>query len=849
MAKRKQGVLRRTLVGVGMCAVALPLTLADSSPANADATSTVAFYSMDEAVGSAVLVDSSVNHINGTIGTDVLAGISFNGATGHRFADVNPVLPPANIQHLDRVNHDPRLNPDDADFAVTVRYRTTKSFGNIVQKGQNTTVGGYFKFEAPTGKVTCLFKGSTGLQRSLISPTVLNDGNWHTVRCERLSTGVTMTVDGAATGTLAGPTGVIANDKVLSIGGKSTCDQIVVTCDYFVGDIDYIRFEKGSGGPANVPPTATFSSNCTGFICTFSAAASTDSDGAIQTYAWNFGDGTSQVATSDAVNTAHTYAGAGTFSVTVTVTDDRGANASFAAPVTTAPVPEVISFVGQATANANWITHAVTVPAAVQAGDGLVLFFSENTHSAITDPVGWQTLGSIDGGYATTRVWRKVAAAGDAGTVVQVGVATQSKGSLTLVAYRGTSTVDPVSAFASRTDSTSSVTRVTPFATSAIGQSWALSYWMHGDSATSTLVAPPGAAVRAMGTQTGGGRVTTLVADSSASIPLGSFGGLVATAAATGFTTTSFTIILSPAVAPPANQPPTAAFTSGCVALQCTFSGAASTDVDGTVTSYNWGFGDGTFSAGVTLTHDYAAFGTYPVTLVVTDDDAAVGSVVVNVIVAPPVIDVISFVGQSMANANSTFISTVVPAAVLPGDGLLMFISENTTATISDPTGVTGWTLLDTVNGGTTTTRVWRKVAGVGDAGAAVRVDLAAISKSNLMVVAYRGTSAIDPVASFARFGITVSAAARVTPVVTATAPSWAVSYWMHRDSTTNALVAPSGVVVRASGTQTSSGRVTALLADSGAMVATGPYGGLAATAAAASTAATTWTIILAPAP
>ena len=65
-----------------------------------------------------------------------------------------------------------------------------------------------------------------------------------------------MYVDGVRRSRTSGPTGTINNTWDLTIGGKGTCDQIKTTCDYFVGDIDYVRIEKGSGGPSNVPPRA-----------------------------------------------------------------------------------------------------------------------------------------------------------------------------------------------------------------------------------------------------------------------------------------------------------------------------------------------------------------------------------------------------------------------------------------------------------------------------------------------------------------------------------------------------------------------------------------------------------------
>src|SRR5205823_2289961 len=54
------------------------------------------------------------------------------------------------------------------------------------------------------------------------------------------------------------------------------------------------------------------------------------------------------------------------------------------------------------------------------------------------------------------------------------------------------------------------------------------------------------------------------------------------------------------------------------------FDGSGSSDPDGNVPlSYAWTFGDGSSGTGATLTHRYAAAGTYSVTLVVTDSRGA----------------------------------------------------------------------------------------------------------------------------------------------------------------------------------------------------------------------------------
>ncbi len=80
---------------------------------------------------------------------------------------------------------------------------------------------------------------------------------------------------------------------------------------------------------ANNPPAASFTSSCSDLTCDFTDASS-DSDGTIASWAWVFGDGN----TSSSQNPSHTYAAAGTFSVSLTVTDDDGATDTASSSVT-----------------------------------------------------------------------------------------------------------------------------------------------------------------------------------------------------------------------------------------------------------------------------------------------------------------------------------------------------------------------------------------------------------------------------------------------------------------------------------------------------------------------------------
>ena len=84
----------------------------------------------------------------------------------------------------------------------------------------------------------------------------------------------------------------------------------------------------------NQAPTASFTFSCTGLTCNFNASASSDPDGSIANYAWNFGDGT----TGSGVTPSKTFASSGTRTVTLTVTDNGGTSGNTSQSVTvTAP--------------------------------------------------------------------------------------------------------------------------------------------------------------------------------------------------------------------------------------------------------------------------------------------------------------------------------------------------------------------------------------------------------------------------------------------------------------------------------------------------------------------------------
>ena len=87
--------------------------------------------------------------------------------------------------------------------------------------------------------------------------------------------------------------------------------------------------------PPNAKPTAAFTSTTTNLTAAFDGSGSTDSDGTIASYAWDFGDGATG---SRGKPPNHTYAAAGTYTVKLTVTDNDGATDAVSHDVTvTAP--------------------------------------------------------------------------------------------------------------------------------------------------------------------------------------------------------------------------------------------------------------------------------------------------------------------------------------------------------------------------------------------------------------------------------------------------------------------------------------------------------------------------------
>jgi len=91
------------------------------------------------------------------------------------------------------------------------------------------------------------------------------------------------------------------------------------------------------------------------------------------------------------------------------------------------------------------------------------------------------------------------------------------------------------------------------------------------------------------------------------------------------------------------------------------FSGAGSSDSDGTIASYNWSFGDLTTASGASVSHAYSSPGTYTVNLTVTDNLGATGSGTASVVVTNTTLPLT--VSLTSPSSGATVSSTITLAA------------------------------------------------------------------------------------------------------------------------------------------------------------------------------------------
>jgi subtilisin family serine protease len=395
---------------------------------------------------------------------------------------------------------------------------------------------------------------------------------------------------------------------------------------------DNLSNQACSGGPVNAAPTASFTQSCSGLSCTFNGSGSSDSDGSIVGYSWSIG-GSSSTA-------SNTYASYGTYSVTLTVTDDGGATDS-----TTQSV--VLTDPNQST-----LTNGVAKTGLSDSKD------SEQNWTMVVPAGATDLTFNISGGSGDADLYVRYGSAPTTSTYdcrPYVGgnteacpVASAQAGTYHVM-VRAYSAYSGLSLVGSYTAGVANVAPNASFGSSCTDLSCSFNASTSSDSdgsITNYSWSFGGSGVNATNTFASAGTysVTLTVTDDDG---------------ATDTSTSSVTV-----TAPPVNVAPTASFTSNCTDLTCSFNASGSSDSDGSIANYSWSFG----GSGVNASNTFASAGTYSVTLTVTDDDGATDTSTSSVTVtAPPVgnnvlVNGVAKTGLSATKDNNLNFTMVVPA-------------------------------------------------------------------------------------------------------------------------------------------------------------------------------------------
>ncbi len=352
------------------------------------------------------------------------------------------------------------------------------------------------------------------------------------------------------------PSGVTSRSTTCGTGGGHMC-AVAADSDGPVGGSQYGGLTATADGAsakavtwtvllagsstANQPPTARLSVDCQQLDCSMTGDTSTDPEGPIASYAWDFGDG----GTSAQPNPTHTYTAAGTYQVTLTVTDSGGVTDTATQTVHVASQATGIAFVGSDDSQGNAAQRSVTVPSGVTPGDGLVLVATAASDTVTaTAPSGWAQVGQTTSNRTTSTVWQRVATGADVGSSVRVDFSARTKATLSLFAYSGTSTTNPILALEGAGETASRAGHTTPTAQVTDNQAWALSYWADNSSSTTSWNLPGGVTSRGTVCGAGGGHICTAAADSNGPIADDHYGDLTATADSASAKAIMWTVVL-----------------------------------------------------------------------------------------------------------------------------------------------------------------------------------------------------------------------------------------------------------------------------------------------------------------
>jgi PKD repeat protein len=380
---------------------------------------------------------------------------------------------------------------------------------------------------------------------------------------------------------------------------------------------------------ANVQPLADFDITLFGKDASFDAGDSSDPDGTISNYRYDFGDGSPVVNGTNPV-VSHTYGAAGNYTVTLTVTDNANGtgavqhvittNELSAPPVNPVPIIAADSFertvvggLGNADTGGAWTLSGSAANYSVGGGTGKLQLSAGGQLAPYLGSVGSSNSDTrVDvaldkaptgGGVNFTVVGRRVGTTGDYRALVRFN----ANGSLTAVLTRRLGGVDTNLAV------TNAVAGVVP----AVGQTVSVRFQAFRIDETSTQLALK---VWLAGQQEPSSATLQATDTTSALQAPGSVGvvGYLSGSASNAPVTVSIDNLSSTDPTAGGNATPTARFTSFIDGTATTFDASLSTD-DAPIASYSWNFGDGSpAGSGQIVNHTYLP-GVYTVVLTVTD--------------------------------------------------------------------------------------------------------------------------------------------------------------------------------------------------------------------------------------
>jgi PKD repeat protein len=372
--------------------------------------------------------------------------------------------------------------------------------------------------------------------------------------------------------------------------------------------------------PVNKAPTEAFTSSCSALSCSFDGTGSSDSDGTVSGYSWDFGDG----AKSTSASPTHSFAAAGDYPVTLTVTDNGGATDTVLHTVSPRPAANpstdpsasdafnrtLTSGWGTADKGGAWSAVGSGANLSVANGSGrLKLSAAGSAPGASLNSVSTSDSDSkityttdkagTGNGIYLYLVGRHVSANNEYRARIRILSNNTVALAVTKLANSATETVIG-------SEVTLTGVTYTP------GMMLNVRYQVTGTSPTTLrLKAWPSSS-----TEPTAWRITTTDGTSG----LQSAGSVGVTTYLSGSATNAPVMVSAASYSVrPTVAPPTAAFAASTNGMTASVDGSGSSDPSGTISSYQWSWGDGSLSTGVTSTHTFAKSGTYRITLTVTD--------------------------------------------------------------------------------------------------------------------------------------------------------------------------------------------------------------------------------------